>query len=662
MLMQVGDAKVKLCKELGSASGPGQPLLIDFGVDEIDEGERIKEEEVEEGEIRGAETVAEGSATKGWLPKEQHAANKKRIADESLAAPHQRDKRRIDGTSTYHVGNRLAAAIASANNLNTTSGAVVLFDTNSASVAPFEVCTLKQALNMVNSANPTPLQPTIQPIVPITEKTWCTHWIRTGTCSFTQQGCLYIHEMPSPAILASLGFREVPRWFREKQLADQLAMIDKASIANVPSIKQEADSENGEIVSESGRNQGRMYCIYWVRMGRCDFTKQGCRYLHEMPSPMVLAALGFLETPGWYLEAQNPLKTQTQLPPSEPSTQSQALVRVDETHPRTIGANTQRTTSSPTPPNQPPTNINNTTISSTRSHRPRSTHISSFHPDVRIKDPFAYCTTYLRLGICAAISPQECTYLHTPPPHSVFVALGYKDLPKWYTAASSVSTVGDVGTSATHQPHSATRPLTEKDEVNDDTKSRSTMFTPSRSSSATTSTLPSTAHSLPPRPPPPTGPGVSPFPQNTQSSPPRNLSTPKSHCTHYLRTGHCSFSSQGQRCRFSHIFPTTRSELLALGFKCLPEWYVRQLALQGLGPPEQSQQVLGPSSRRDDALCRRPPAGPRIPSRGIGGNGNWQTGKVYCNHFLKTGECDYMQTGCAFLHEYPPPGESPFTS
>lgn len=135
----MGNAKVKLCKALGSVSGLGHALLVDYGVDEIDEGDLIKQEDVEEGEITAAETVAEDYAGKSWLPKEQHAANKKRMAEENLAAPYQRDKRRVEGTSTYHVGNRLAAAIASANNVDATGGAVVLFDTNSASVAPVEV-------------------------------------------------------------------------------------------------------------------------------------------------------------------------------------------------------------------------------------------------------------------------------------------------------------------------------------------------------------------------------------------------------------------------------------------------------------------------------------------------------------------------------------------
>ncbi|KAF2458781.1 hypothetical protein BDY21DRAFT_420731 [Lineolata rhizophorae] len=48
------------------------------------------------------------------------------------------------------------------------------------------------------------------------KKEYCTYWIRTGECDYTQQGCLYKHEMPDKATLARIGFRGVPRWWAEK--------------------------------------------------------------------------------------------------------------------------------------------------------------------------------------------------------------------------------------------------------------------------------------------------------------------------------------------------------------------------------------------------------------------------------------------------------------
>lgn len=48
------------------------------------------------------------------------------------------------------------------------------------------------------------------------KKLYCTYWIRTGECDYTQQGCLYKHEMPDKAVLAEIGFRAVPRWWQER--------------------------------------------------------------------------------------------------------------------------------------------------------------------------------------------------------------------------------------------------------------------------------------------------------------------------------------------------------------------------------------------------------------------------------------------------------------
>ncbi|KAL1966754.1 hypothetical protein VTN77DRAFT_3951 [Rasamsonia byssochlamydoides] len=48
-------------------------------------------------------------------------------------------------------------------------------------------------------------------------KVYCSFWIRTGECDYTQQGCKFKHEMPmdSPT-LAKCGLRDIPQWYREK--------------------------------------------------------------------------------------------------------------------------------------------------------------------------------------------------------------------------------------------------------------------------------------------------------------------------------------------------------------------------------------------------------------------------------------------------------------
>jgi hypothetical protein len=50
----------------------------------------------------------------------------------------------------------------------------------------------------------------------LSKKEYCTHWIRTKSCDFIQQGCKYKHEMPDPNKLKQMGFAEIPKWHREK--------------------------------------------------------------------------------------------------------------------------------------------------------------------------------------------------------------------------------------------------------------------------------------------------------------------------------------------------------------------------------------------------------------------------------------------------------------
>ena len=54
------------------------------------------------------------------------------------------------------------------------------------------------------------------------QKVYCTHWMRTGECDFTQQGCMFLHAMPDLDTLELLGFRSYPRWFREMPRQYQL--------------------------------------------------------------------------------------------------------------------------------------------------------------------------------------------------------------------------------------------------------------------------------------------------------------------------------------------------------------------------------------------------------------------------------------------------------
>lgn len=81
------------------------------------------------------------------------------------------------------------------------------------------------------------------------DKIYCSYWIRSGECDYTQQGCRYKHEMPDKATLASIGFRTVPRWWQEK-VAIQLGQsaIPTVGPAMKPAewLKQRRDSQDSD--------------------------------------------------------------------------------------------------------------------------------------------------------------------------------------------------------------------------------------------------------------------------------------------------------------------------------------------------------------------------------------------------------------------------------
>ncbi|CAI7567802.1 unnamed protein product [Penicillium glandicola] len=78
------------------------------------------------------------------------------------------------------------------------------------------------------------------------KKEYCSYWIRHGECDYSQQGCLYKHEMPlDMAMIDKLGLRDIPRWYREKynvpsllhagQNRPQLTIADQPPMRALPS-------------------------------------------------------------------------------------------------------------------------------------------------------------------------------------------------------------------------------------------------------------------------------------------------------------------------------------------------------------------------------------------------------------------------------------------
>jgi hypothetical protein len=90
------------------------------------------------------------------------------------------------------------------------------------------------------------------------DKIYCSYWIRSGECDYTQQGCRYKHEMPDKATLASIGFRTVPRWWQEK-VAIQLGQSAIPTVGPVMKpeewLKQRRDSQDSQSDEESGSEQ-----------------------------------------------------------------------------------------------------------------------------------------------------------------------------------------------------------------------------------------------------------------------------------------------------------------------------------------------------------------------------------------------------------------------
>jgi hypothetical protein len=95
------------------------------------------------------------------------------------------------------------------------------------------------------------------------KKEYCTYWIRTGECDYTQQGCLHKHEMPEQDTLKAIGFRGTPRWWIEKYSKVRMGSVKPPSsrAMNMPSwwpgqsstmIKAESNDSTDGSGSETG--------------------------------------------------------------------------------------------------------------------------------------------------------------------------------------------------------------------------------------------------------------------------------------------------------------------------------------------------------------------------------------------------------------------------
>ncbi|KAF2812364.1 uncharacterized protein BDZ99DRAFT_461084, partial [Mytilinidion resinicola] len=88
------------------------------------------------------------------------------------------------------------------------------------------------------------------------KKVYCTYWIRTGECDYMQQGCIYKHEMPGVAKLKELGFKEVPRWWKEKNAIIPGQGVLRPAIRDLSWIRRGGRSAGAGSDSSSDESDG----------------------------------------------------------------------------------------------------------------------------------------------------------------------------------------------------------------------------------------------------------------------------------------------------------------------------------------------------------------------------------------------------------------------
>ncbi|KAK7522003.1 hypothetical protein IWZ03DRAFT_421201 [Phyllosticta citriasiana] len=104
-----------------------------------------------------------------------------------------------------------------------------------------------------------------------TKKEYCTYWIKTGGCDFTQQGCMYKHEMPDLKTLREkIGVTRVPKWYSDKYpdisprhrswVKERLRLYDAAA-ANVQSGRLKVLGGNDADVSSGSEEDQRRAAV-----------------------------------------------------------------------------------------------------------------------------------------------------------------------------------------------------------------------------------------------------------------------------------------------------------------------------------------------------------------------------------------------------------------
>jgi hypothetical protein len=78
------------------------------------------------------------------------------------------------------------------------------------------------------------------------KKVYCTHWINTGTCGFTQTGCKYLHKLPPRELWHTVGIKEHPQWMldQDKTRVGTISAVPKPEMDELAKGLEEMKYEN----------------------------------------------------------------------------------------------------------------------------------------------------------------------------------------------------------------------------------------------------------------------------------------------------------------------------------------------------------------------------------------------------------------------------------
>lgn len=113
---------------------------------------------------------------------------------------------------------------------------------------------------------------------------------------------------------------------------EETALIDSfKNEALAPSNTPENSQLAAEIAETPGSLPKKVYCMYWLRKGECDYMQDGCRYKHEMPiDEETRQKIGIREIPWWFTVSPQYEQFLQQVP--ESATGRLTDVRSDEEH------------------------------------------------------------------------------------------------------------------------------------------------------------------------------------------------------------------------------------------------------------------------------------------------------------------------------------------